>query len=322
MTPFSMINARAEELSKIMNKNTAIAYNRVWRDFSEYLDHEEVHDFDDMTKAHIMKFLSKFRMKPFSYNQARSAIFKILYDVIDVYNVNIEKIDNIKHNVKSKKVKSDNKLFLNNKELMEARDSAYILFMDRAVRERNLLIFDLLRHTMMRVDEVALIQLDDIQLHAKRLAVRGKGSAGDASGARAVNALIPLTDHLMESIQSYVRSWRKPAKTDDVKPYLEHPRTLHANMPLFTSRIGNPLNVSTIKKDIGKMIESLYEHGTVPKNHGAHCIRRSVATLKYRQTKDLILIQQMLRHASPETTRRYLSIDQEALDQAFLQELT
>jgi len=32
-------------------------------------------------------------------------------------------------------------------------------------------------------------------------------------------------------------------------------------------------------------------------------------------------VQKMLRHTSPETTRRYLSIDQEAVDQAFLQEL-
>ncbi len=32
-------------------------------------------------------------------------------------------------------------------------------------------------------------------------------------------------------------------------------------------------------------------------------------------------MQQMLRHSSPETTRRYLSIDQEAVDQAFLQAL-
>ncbi len=69
------------------------------------------------------------------------------------------------------------------------------------------------------------------------------------------------------------------------------------------------------------MICHIYEQGTVPKNHGPHCIRRSVASLKYQQNKDLVLMQHMLRHSSPETTRRYLSIDQESIDQAFLQEL-
>ena len=321
MTPFSMINSMAEENSKIMNKNTAIAYNRIWRDFSEYLDSEEVHHFDDMSKSHILKFLSRFNMKPFSYNQARSAIFKILYDIIDRYDISIEKIETMKTQIKSKKVKSDEKLFLSLSDIKEARDHAYTLFSDRAIRERNLLIFDLIRHTMMRVDEIAQIQLIDIHWERKRLAVRGKGASGDISGARSIDAYIPLTDALMQAIHHYVRSWRQAAKSDKVKPHLDFPSTIHPDMPLFTSRLGRSLHLSTIKKDISKMIESLYNEGEAPKNHGAHCIRRSIATLKYQQSKDLILVQKMLRHTSPETTRRYLSIDQEAVDQAFLQEL-
>jgi len=319
MTPFSMINRKANENINIMNKNTSIAYQRIWRDFSEYLDNEEVYDFEDMSKSHIMKFLSKFNMKPFSYNQARSAIFKILQDVSSDYNVKIDKLDNIKKQVKSKKVKNDEKLFLTKKQLLDIRDNIYILFTDKNILERNLLIFDLLHHSMMRVDEITLIQLQDIQIARKRLAVRGKGASGDHQGARSVNAYIPLTDVLMQSLHQYVKNWRLPSKLDAHPPYLEYPETICEGMPLFTSRMGNALNVSSIKKDVSKMIASLYERGEIPKNHGAHCIRRSIATLKYQQCKDLILIQKMLRHASSETTRRYLSIDQEAVDQAFLQ---
>lgn len=321
MTPFSLINRKSEEYDEVMNKNTSIAYNRIWRDFSEYLDNEEVHDFEDMSKSHILKFLSRFNMKPFSYNQARSAIFKILQDISNDYNVQIEKLDVMKSQVKSKRVKSDEKLFLSKEQLQEIRENIYVLFPDRNIRERNLLIFDLLYHSMMRVDEIALVQLQDIHMARKRLAIRGKGASGDHQGARSINAYIPLTDKLMESMQSYVKNWRFGCKLDVHTPYLEHPETIQEGMPLLTSRMGNALNVSSIKKDVSKMISSIYDEGDVPKNHGAHCIRRSIATLKYKQCKDLILIQKMLRHASPETTRRYLSIDQEAVDQAFLQSL-
>jgi len=321
MTPFSLINKKAEEYEGLMNQNTSIAYNRIWRDFSEYLDSEEVHDFEDMTKSHILKFLTRFNMKPFSYNQARSAIFKILQDISNDYHIKIDRLENIKNQVKSKKVKTDEKLFLTKNQLHEIRENIYVLFTDRSIRERNLLIFDLLYHSMMRVDEITLIQLQDIHVERKRLAIRGKGALGDHQGGRSINAYIPLTDTLMDSLHAYVKNWRLKSKADVTTPYLEYPETIHPDMPLFTSRMGNALNVSSIKKDVSKMIASLYEDGTVPKNHGAHCIRRSIATLKYKQCKDLILIQKMLRHASPETTRRYLSIDQEAVDQAFLQSI-
>jgi len=321
MTPFSLINRRAEEYKDIMNKNTSIAYNRIWRDFSEYLDNEKVYDFDDMSKSHILKFLAKFQMKPFSYNQARSAIFKILKDIDSDYNVKINRLDNMRNGVKSKKIKSDEKLFLTKKELYDIRENIYVLFTDKNIRERNLLIFDLLYHTMMRVDEITSIQLNDIHIVRQRLAVRGKGASGDHLGARSVNANIPLTDILMSSLHSYVKNWRFKCKQDINTPYLEFPETIHEGMPLFTSRMGNILNVSTVKKDVSKMIASIYSDGEVPKNHGPHCIRRSIATLKYQQCKDLVLIQKMLRHASPETTRRYLSIDQEVVDQAFLQSI-
>jgi len=321
MTPFSLINRKSEEYLTTMNKNTSIAYSRIWRDFSEYLDSEEVHDFEDMTKSHVLKFLTRFNMKPFSYNQARSAIFKILQDISIDYNIHIDRLENIKKQVKLKKVRTDEKLFLTKIQLLDIRENIYILFSDRNIRERNLLIFDLLYHSMMRVDEITLIQLQDIHVERKRLAIRGKGASGDHQGSRSVNAYIPLTDTLMDSLHSYVKNWRLKSKNDGVTPYLEYPETIHPDMPLLTSRMGNPLNVSSIKKDVSKMIASLYDDGKVPKNHGAHCIRRSVATLKYKQSKDLILIQKMLRHASPETTRRYLSIDQEVIDQAFLQAL-
>jgi len=322
-TPHALISMKSEENEKFMNKNTAIAYIRVWRDFSEYLDNAEVHSFDDFTKAHIMHFLSKFKMKPFAYNQARSAIIKILIDIEDDYDVAIPKLESIKRQAKAVKVKSDDRLFLTVAQLNKVRDGAAYLFQDRAVRERNLLIYDLIMHSMMRVDEIALIQISDIDITSKTLGVRGKGASGDTKGNRVVSARIPLSSKIISQMTDYLRSWRSPCKNDPSKPYLDYPMTIRHGMPLFTSAHGKAVDVSTIKKAINSMIKHMFheECKPVPKNHGAHCIRRSVATIIYNKNKDIILIQRMLRHASHVTTMQYIGVDERELKAAFLDDL-
>lgn len=323
MSAHALISRKAAENTEIMNKNTAIAYNRIWRDFSEYLDNTGLYDIDDLTKSNILHFLSKLNMKPFAYNQARSAIIKILSDIEDDYSIKITKLENIKRQVKPQKVKSDDRLFLSKKELNEARESAVILFPKLDVQKRNIFIYDLMVHTMMRVDEVALIQLADINLENGMLGVRGKGASGDTKGNRVVNAHIKLSPKLISQAVEYVRSWRYRADTDQGKPYLDHPLTIYSGMPLFTSQYGKALDVSTIKKRIGSMIAQVFiENGKpVPRNHGPHCIRRSVATLKYKKSKDIIMVQRLLRHASHITTMKYIGVDQDAINDAYMMKL-
>jgi len=321
-TPDQLIFLKSAENEQHMNKNTAIAYIRIWVEFAEYLDSVEVLSFDDLSKSHILHFLKKYKMKPFAYNQRRSAIFKILNDIKDDYGVGIPKLESIKRQVKSQTVKSTDRLFLSRKALKEIRETAACLYEDRIIRERNLLIYDLLQHTMMRVDEVALIQLCDINLGSKRLGVRGKGSSSDTEGNRAVNAYLPLSPKLVEQLIDYVRCWRIKYKEDPCKPYLDHPLTLHRGIPLFTSRRGNALGVSSIKNIINEMIKRYYiEIGKpLPRNHGPHCIRRSVATTIYNKKRDIILIQRMLRHASHATTMKYIGVDEGEIEAAFLED--
>ena len=320
MTPHRLISMKSDENSDLLNKNTAIAYNRVWRDFSEYLDDADVHHFDYFSKSHVLHFLKKYAMKPFAYNQARSAIIKILNDIECDYDIKIPKLDNIRKQIQSKKTKTDDRLFLTVDELKAVRETAYTLFTNTASRERNLLVFDLMVHTLMRVDEVALVRLEDINITSKTLGVRGKGSSSDTRGNRAVSATIPLSPELISQAVQYVRRWRHECADDPVKPYLDHPKTIHPNMPLFTSYRAKGLNVSSIKQTINRMIEQYFiEMGkTAPKNHGAHCIRRSIATLQYEKHKDIVLVQGLLRHASPTTTMKYINLGEDKLSKAYL----
>jgi len=333
MSPHMLISLKSEENQLSMNKNSLIAYSRVWRDFSEFLDNSEVHSFEDFNKSHILLFLRKFegkgkdengnsyKIRPSSYNQAFSAIIKILTDIEDDYDVIIPKLNSVKRSVKPKKKKSSNKLFLTKSEIEDVRQTVTGLFADRVTRERNLLIYNLLVHTLMRVDEVAQIELIDIDITSKTLNVRGKGSSGDSEGNRAVNSHIPLTPKLVEELIEYVCSWRIDCKTEASKPYLNYPQTIAAGMPLFTSTHCKRIDVSSIKKIIEKMVKQTFidKNLPIPKNHGPHCIRRSVATIIYSKKKDIVRVQKLLRHASPVTTMEYIGVSQDEVNKDYLE---
>jgi|GEM_PF-5752111 len=333
MTPHALICMKAEENQLLMNKNSLIAYSRVWRDFAEFLDNVEVDNFSLFNKSHILLFLRKYEgkgkddngikhtIRPFAYNQAYSAIVKILTDIENEYEVPIPHLGSVRRSVKSKKVNSCNRLFLKKSEINEVRKTVGGLFSNRLIRERNLLIYDLLVHTLMRVDEVAQIQLIDIDITSKTLNVRGKGSSSDSEGNRAVSDQIPLTSTLTDQLIEYVRSWRTICKKESSKPYLNFPQTIKPSMPLFTSGQGKRLDVSSIKKAIGKMIEQIFiDRGMpVPKNHGPHCIRRSVATIIYAKKKDIEGVQKLLRHASALTTMKYIGEDQDKVNKDYLE---
>tara|TARA_R100000963_G_scaffold9453_2_gene6272 strand:+ start:241 stop:804 length:564 start_codon:yes stop_codon:yes gene_type:complete len=54
------------------------------------------------------------------------------------------------------------------------------------------------------------------------------------------------------------------------------------------------------------------------KHFGTHSIRKTAAVRVYNETKDLALVQQMLGHRSPSTTIRYLGLNQDSMDEAFI----
>lgn len=59
---------------------------------------------------------------------------------------------------------------------------------------------------------------------------------------------------------------------------------------------------------VGKLVR-----GALPKGVSMHALRHRFATRAYGKTSDLLAVQQLLGHASPETTQRYVVIDGERL---------
>ena len=85
---------------------------------------------------------------------------------------------------------------------------------------------------------------------------------------------------------------------------------------LFPSRVKQSVHLSTRQyaRIVGRWVSEI---GLDPGTYGTHSLRRTKASLIYRQTKNLRAVQLLLGHSKLESTVRYLVIDvDDALDLA------
>jgi len=319
MNAYDLLQHTANVLACTMNKNTHIAYRRHWDDFSVLLESDFVTDVADIRKSTLAKYLSPFTDKPRVYNQARSAIFKLLGEVSETGCM--PQLSTLMKQVKAAKVSKDiSKLFLSSKQLKQIRANLIeATYEDYKLHMRDILIYDILYNTLIRVDELVLLQIKDIDIENKMIAVRGKGALADNKGNRAVSAYIPISSALTEQIIAFVNAYRVSVNdgSEDIRPSFDYPKSIKDKQPLFTSSHHKTINVSTVKKIVHNAIASIFESGAVPRNAGPHAIRRSVATMLWNEQKNMPLLQKMLRHASPTTTMEYIGIGNQEYRSAF-----
>jgi len=94
-------------------------------------------------------------------------------------------------------------------------------------------------------------------------------------------------------LEPYYSRWTRENSTDGL---------------LFTSP-SNPLkkvNTSSVSIKISSLLDKI---GIIKNKKGAHLFRHTYGTLLYDKTKDLALVQDMLGHEDPNTTRVYTHID-------------
>ncbi len=82
---------------------------------------------------------------------------------------------------------------------------------------------------------------------------------------------------------------------------------------LFCNNKGGALTQAYISKMVEKILLSC---GIRKEKNGAHMLRHTFATLLYNKSKDLVLVQEALGHASLDTSRIYTHFDKERLLQA------
>ncbi|HET6963839.1 MAG TPA: tyrosine-type recombinase/integrase [Acidimicrobiales bacterium] len=130
---------------------------------------------------------------------------------------------------------------------------------------------------------------------ARRMEVRGKGGKVRP---------VPIDPALDRVLDVYLSERVSRFPKDD----LDHPST-----PLFVDVRGRRMNVDQIRYLIEKLYVRAGIRAQVPAGALVHALRHTFATAALEAGADVVELQELLGHASLETTRRYLSATAQGL---------
>ena len=153
-------------------------------------------------------------------------------------------------------------------------------------RVRDLALFNLAIDSKLRSCDLVKLMVKDI-------------SHGSTIAKRAIvmqqKTHHPVQFEITEQTQKSLKAWIKQ-------------ENLKSNDYLFKSRYRSSPHITT--RQYARILEGwIKEIGLDPADYGTHSIRRTKATLIYRQTKNLRAVQLLLGHTKLESTVRYLGVE-------------
>ena len=158
------------------------------------------------------------------------------------------------------------------------------------VSERSAIFYNLLvrliLYTGLRISEALSIELKKIQERDGYLLINIVGKGNKSS----------IVEIPKSAIESYLVLWKREPSS---------PNGLLFSSPQNSGKLASSSSASHKIKDL------LRYAGIVKEKEGAHLLRHTYGTLLYSKVKDLALVQDMMRHEDPATTRAYTHIDNE-----------
>ncbi len=161
-----------------------------------------------------------------------------------------------------------------------------------ALEIRDLSMLEMLYGTGMRVSELENIDIDSI--HGDFIKVTGKGSKQRS---------IPLTRHTQKALKEYLKI--RPQLVSQSKP----------TKALYLSVRGERLTTRDISRRIRKILSSAAERSKL----NPHLLRHSYATHLIEGGTDIRVVQELLGHASLNTTQIYTHVGIERLVKVYNQ---
>ncbi|WP_200762128.1 tyrosine-type recombinase/integrase [Nitrosophilus alvini] len=157
------------------------------------------------------------------------------------------------------------------------------------VAARNRLIIKIILYTGIRVGEAIGLRIKDIipEKDIYLIKILGKGNKH--------RVVMIKSKHIKSDLQE----WLSLRNCE--------------NELLFCNKKGTTLTQAYISRIVEKILMSA---GIRKEKNGAHMLRHSFATLLYRKSKDLVLVQEALGHASLDTSRIYTHFDRDKLYKA------
>ena len=174
--------------------------------------------------------------------------------------------------------------------LNQSFDQASILMM------RDLALVELMYGSGLRASEVVGLTMQDLNLSQRMLRVLGKGNK---------QRLVPITKPCQQSISLYLK---------DVRPILmQHLATDQLSVHLFLNHLGKPLTV----RGLEYILAQLARRSGVDLHIHPHQLRHTFATQLLDNGADLRTIQELLGHATINTTQIYTHVSREALQKEY-----
>ncbi len=159
---------------------------------------------------------------------------------------------------------------------------------------RNAAILETLYATGMRVSELTSLELDNLIFEIGFIRVVGKGNK---------ERLVPVGEMAQSALEHYIEVVRPKFQSDKTPQKAEN--------KVFVSQRGNPLS----RMSIWNIVNDAAERAGIEKNVYPHIFRHSFATHLLEGGADLRAVQEMLGHASINTTEIYTHVDRSLLHQ-------
>ncbi|MDD3645873.1 MAG: tyrosine-type recombinase/integrase [Candidatus Gracilibacteria bacterium] len=278
------------EVIKNKSPKTIEQYDRHLKKFSEYLEDKNIDSFKFDVKNITLDLAEGFRSYLYKLNG------KISIKTANAYMITLRAFLKYleKKGIKSISptsidlIKADQRQveFLTEDELERLFTTPKT---NTIIGTRDLAIMECIYSTGLRISELTALNRNDIDLKRKEFAVRGKG--------RKIR-VVYLTDHAAELIKNYLEK-----RTDHLSPlFIRH------NIKLENIDALNDENVRLTRFFITNMIKKYAIKAYILKDISAHTLRHSFATTLLNAGADLRSIQEMLGHASINTTQVYTHV--------------
>ena len=171
---------------------------------------------------------------------------------------------------------------------------------------RDQAILEVLYYCGVRASELINIKLIDINIRNRSLRVFGKGSK---------ERLVPFTTGCGDSISKYLKECRPVLKTKyDLNPDFDKNGKKKECEYLFLNKDGRKLTLRGLEFILDKIEEKTGEYVDLH----PHLLRHSFATQLLSNGADLRVIQELLGHASINTTQIYTHVSEEKVKKEYI----
>lgn len=272
--------------SKSLSDNTVKNYFRDLIDYFIYLKLNDLSPTKSIEPKHIRKMLSFLIDKGFSKVSISRKI-----SAIKSYTTFLEKFNYSKNNYSElisipKKSKSLPKV-------MTKKEVSQLIKHVEMNTKKNLrddALIELLYSTGLRVSEVANLKLKDINLKKSEIKILGKGNK---------ERIVIFNNKSKEKIISYLKNDKRyiSIKTE----------------ALFQNKFNEALSTRSIQRILKKYLN----FSGINSKYSTHTLRHTFATHLLEGGADIKVIQQLMGHSSPETTKIYTHVSSSTLKNVY-----